>query len=161
VRGDSHPITIGFSSNIQDRAVVHTLPADVTVLKSGFTPVCHVGHYVSVGSGSTLTSCRIEDLVEIGEKCTIGEGAVVESNVILEAGTVVPPYARIPSGQRWGGNPAAFIEELDDEAKDHIKDHAEKIGIQAQEHLVEFLPIGNTYVHLEDLEREGVQAKQG
>lgn len=161
VRGDSHPITIGFASNIQDRAVVNTLSAKVSTLKSGFTPVCHVGHYVSVGSGSTLTSCRIEDLVEIGDKCTIGEGAVVESNVILEPGTVVPAYARIPSGQRWGGNPAAYIEDLDDEAKDHIKSHAEKIGLQAQEHILEFLPIGNTYIHLEELEKDGVKAKQG
>lgn len=161
VRGDSHPITIGFASNIQDRAVVNTLSAKTTTLKSGFTPVCHIGHYVSVGAGSTLTSCRIEDLVEIGEKCTIGEGAIVESNVILEPGTVVPAYARIPSGQRWGGNPATYIEDLNGEAKDNIQGHAESIGIQAQEHLVEFLPIGNTYVHLEELEKEGIKAKQG
>lgn len=161
VRGDSHPVTIGFSSNIQDRAVINTLSATTSTLKSGFTPTCHVGHYVSIGSGSTLTSCRVEDLVEVGEKCTICEGAVVESNVILEPGTVVPAYARIPSGQRWGGNPAVFIENLDDEAKDHIKSHAESVGEQAQEHLVEFLPIGNTYIQLEDLEKKGVKATQG
>lgn len=161
MRGDSHPITIGFSSNVQDRAVVNTLSAKISTLKSGFTPVCHIGHYVSIGAGSTLTSCRVEDLVEVGEKCTICEGAVVESNVILEPGTVVPAYARIPSGQRWGGNPAAFIEDLDDEAKDHIKSHAESVYEQAAEHNVEFLPIGNTYVQLEDLEREGVKATQG
>lgn len=106
VRADSHPITIGFSSNVQDRAVVSTLSPKVQTLKSGFPPVCHIGHYVSVGAASTLTSCRIEDLVEIGEKCVIGEGAVVESNVILEPGTVVAPYTKIPSGQRWAGNPA-------------------------------------------------------
>lgn len=99
--------------------------------------------------------------MEVGEKCTVGEGAVVESNVVLEPGTVVPPYARIPAGQRWGGNPAVFIEELNGEAKDNIKDHAVKVGEQAQEHLLEFLPIGNTYVHLEDLEKAGVEAKQG
>jgi carbonic anhydrase/acetyltransferase-like protein (isoleucine patch superfamily) len=161
VRADSHPITIGFSSNVQDRAVVSTLSPKVQTLKSGFPPVCHIGHYVSVGAASTLTSCRIEDLVEIGEKCVIGEGAVVESNVILEPGTVVAPYTKIPSGQRWAGNPAQFVEDLDEEAKGHIQSHAEKIGLQAAEHLVEFLPIGNTYVHLEELEKKGVQATQG
>lgn len=161
VRGDSHPITIGFSSNIQDRAVINTLPAKVETLESGFPPVCHIGHYTSVGAGSVLISCRVEDMVEIGEKCTICEGALVESNVILEPGTVVPAYARIPSGQRWGGNPATFIEELDDEAKDHIKDHAEKIHLKAQEHILEYLPVGNTYVHLEELEAAGAKATQG
>ena len=89
------------------------------------------------------------------------EGSVVESNVILEPGTVVPAYSKIPSGQRWGGNPAAYIEDLDDEAKDHIQGHAEHISILSAEHLEEFLPIGNTYVHLEELEKEGVKTQQG
>lgn len=160
VRGDSHPITIGFSTNIQDRAVVNTLPAKVETLESGFPPVCDIGHYVSVGAGSVLVSCRIEDKVEIGAKCTIMEGAVVESNVILDPGTVVPAYSRIPSGQRWGGNPAAYVEDLDDEAKDHIKAHAQKVHLSAREHILEFLPVGNTYVHLEDLEAKEVKATQ-
>eukprot|EP00979_Chaetoceros_neogracilis_P001685 scaffold305_cov267-Chaetoceros_neogracile.AAC.2 len=161
VRAESHPITIGFASNIQDRSVVSTVSPKIQSLKSGFPPTCHIGHYVSVGAGSILTSCRIEDLVEVGDKCLIGEGAVVETQVILEAGTVVPPYTKIPSGQRWGGNPAMFIEDLDDDAKAHIQGHAEKIALKAAEHIVEFLPIGNTYVHLEELEKKGVEATQG
>jgi len=161
VRGDSHPITIGFSSNVQDRAVVNTLSSKVETMESGFPPVCHIGHYVSVGAGSVLLSCRVEDYVEIGEKCTIMEGSLIESKVILEPGTVVPAYARIPSGQRWGGNPAQFMENLSDEDKDHIQGHAEQIHIQAQEHLLEFLPIGNTHVHLEQLEAEGTKVTQG
>jgi carbonic anhydrase/acetyltransferase-like protein (isoleucine patch superfamily) len=161
VRAESHPITIGFASNIQDRSVVSTVSPKIQSLKSGFPPTCHIGHYVSVGAGSILTSCRIEDLVEVGDKCLIGEGAVVETQVILEAGTVVPPYTKIPSGQRWGGNPAMFIEDLDDDAKAHIQGHAEKIALKAAEHIVEFLPIGNTYVHLEELENKGVEATQG
>jgi carbonic anhydrase/acetyltransferase-like protein (isoleucine patch superfamily) len=161
VRAESHPITIGFASNIQDRSVVSTVSPKIQSLKSGFPPTCHIGHYVSVGAGSILTSCRIEDLVEVGDKCLIGEGAVVETQVILEAGTVVPPYTKIPSGQRWGGNPAMFIEDLDDDAKAHIQGHAEKIALKAAEHIVEFLPIGNTYVHLEELEKKGVKATQG
>uniref|UniRef100_A0A6U3QAK0 Gamma carbonic anhydrase n=1 Tax=Ditylum brightwellii TaxID=49249 RepID=A0A6U3QAK0_9STRA len=161
VRADAHPITIGFSSNIQDRAVLNTLPSSVKGLQSGFPPVCHVGHYVSVGAGSVLVSCRVEDLVDIGEKCTIMEGALVESNVILEPGTVVPAYARIPSGQRWGGNPAQFIANLNADEKAAIETKAEEIHQQAREHNVEFLPYGNTYVHLEELEKKGVDAIQG
>jgi len=161
VRADSHPITIGFSSSIGDRAVLNTLPASVTTLESGFPPVCNVGHYVTVGAGSVLISCTIDDLVEIGERCTIMEGAIVETNVILEPGTVVPEYSRIPSGQRWSGNPAQYVEDLDDAGLDHIKAHAEKVHLTAKEHILEFLPIGNTYVHLEELEKEGKEAVQG
>jgi carbonic anhydrase/acetyltransferase-like protein (isoleucine patch superfamily) len=153
VRADSkHAINIGFSSNIQDGAVVNTLGENVT-LETGFPPITHIGHYVSVGAGSVLTSCRIDDYVIIGDKCTIMEGSLVASHVILEAGTVVPAYARIPSGQKWGGNPARYIADLTIDEKDSIKKKAEKIHEQAWEHLVEYLPIGNTYLQLEDLEK--------
>lgn len=160
VRADSkHAINIGFSSNIQDGAVVNTL-GETATLETGFPPITHVGHYVSVGAGSVLTSCRIDDYVIIGDKCTIMEGSLVASHVILEPGTVVPAYARIPSGQKWGGNPARYIADLTADEKDSIKNKAEKIHEQAWEHMAEYLPIGNTYLQLEDLEKKGV-AKQG
>jgi gamma-carbonic anhydrase len=40
------------------------------------------------------------------------EGSVVESNVVLQPGTVVPPAKYIPEGEVWGGNPARFIRKL-------------------------------------------------
>lgn len=161
VRADqTHPITIGFSSSVGEGSVVGTLMEKAT-LESGFPPVCYIGHYVTVGAGSVLQSCTIDDLVIIGEKCTIMEGSIVETKTILEAGTVVPPYACIPSGQRWGGNPARFISVLKPSELDSIKPSAEKQHILAREHLEEFLPIGNTFVHLEELERQGVKTAQG
>lgn len=192
VRADSgFPITIGFMSNVQEGAVVTTLPcaqnaietdpvktggahtnatgAGVVVagkevgkvLETGFPPVTHIGHFCSIGSGSVLVSCRVDDLVDVGDKCTILEGAWVESNVILEPGSMVPAYTRIPSGGRWGGNPIKFIEELGDGAKAGIKKKAEGRGVMAKEHLTEFLPVGTTYLHLEELEREGKTAISG
>eukprot|EP00540_Astrosyne_radiata_P008031 CAMPEP_0116835176 /NCGR_PEP_ID=MMETSP0418-20121206/7401_1 /TAXON_ID=1158023 /ORGANISM="Astrosyne radiata, Strain 13vi08-1A" /LENGTH=238 /DNA_ID=CAMNT_0004464817 /DNA_START=47 /DNA_END=763 /DNA_ORIENTATION=- len=159
VRADSQSIMIGFSSNIQEGAVVFCSPNGE--LQSGLPSSTYVGHYVNVGSGSVLQSCRIEDLVTIGEKCTVLEGALVESHCILESGTVVPAYARIPSGQKWGGNPATYIADLTDDEKASIQAKAEKIHLLAREHLLEFLPIGNTFVHLEELERMGVETKEG
>jgi len=161
VRADKqHPITIGFTSSIGEGSVVSTLPKNAT-LKTGFPPVCHVGHYVTVGAGSVLKSCRVDDLVIIGEKCTILEGSLVEANVILEPGTVVPPYARIPGGQKWGGNPAKFVANLTPEEQVSIKNTANDIHRKAKEHILDFLPIGNTYLHLEELEKQQVEAKQG
>jgi carbonic anhydrase/acetyltransferase-like protein (isoleucine patch superfamily) len=101
-----------------------------------------------------LKSCRIDDLVVVGEKCTILEGAVVEANVMLEPGTVVPPYARIPSGQKWGGNPAAFVSNLTADELEDIKKTSLKTHQKAKEHLLEFLPVGNTYLQLEDIEKK-------
>lgn len=154
VRADSsHPITIGFTSSVGEGSVVTTLKKNAT-LTTGFPPVTHIGHYVTVGAGSVLKSCRIDDLVVIGEKCTILEGAVVESNVILEPGTVVPPYTYIPAGQKWGGNPATFVETVTTDEVEAIKKTSLEIHQRAKEHLTEFLPVGNTYVHLEELERQ-------
>ena len=56
------------------------------VLDTGFPPVTHIGHYCSIGSGSVLVSCRVDDFCDVGDKCTILEGAWVESHVILEPG---------------------------------------------------------------------------
>ena len=185
------PITIGFCSNIQEGAVVTTLGCAKNavetdplktggthtnvsgegvvvsgkevgkVLETGFPPVTHVGHFVSIGSGSVLVSCRVDDLVDVGDKCTILEGAWVESNVIIEPGSVVPPYTRIPSGGRWGGNPIKCVGTLGDGEMAGIKKKAVGRGVMAKEHMVEFLPVGSTYLHLEDLEREGKTAVQG
>lgn len=185
------PINIGYLSNVQEGAVVTTLSCAKNavesdpvktgashtnatgegvvagggevgkVLETGFPPVTHIGHYCSIGAGSVLVSCRVDDYVDVGDKCTILEGAWVESHVILEPGSVVPPYTRIPSGGRWGGNPIKFIEELGDGAKDGIKKKAVGKGVVAKEHAVEFLPVGSTYLHLEELEREGKAAIQG
>jgi gamma-carbonic anhydrase len=160
VRADSphSSITLGFNSNIGEGSVVCTELPSVSVLsETGFPPDTYIGHYVSVGAGCVLKSCRIDDLVIIGDKCTILEGALVEHHTMLEPGTVVMPYQRIPSGQKWGGNPANFVAELTKTEMEHIKEKSEQIHCHAQEHILEFLPIGYTYVHLEDLEKKNAE----
>jgi carbonic anhydrase/acetyltransferase-like protein (isoleucine patch superfamily) len=135
VRADSsHPITIGFNSSIGEGSVVTTLRKNAT-LATGFPPATHIGHYVSVGAGSVLKSCRVDDLVIIGEKCTILEGALVEANSVLEPGTVVPAYARIPGGQKWGGNPATFVANLTAVELENIKRTANETHERAKEHI--------------------------
>ena len=72
------------------------------------------------------------------------------------------PYQRIPSGQKWGGNPAVFVADLTPEEKESIKGKAEKTHDVAKEHIAEFLPYGFSYVHLEELEKQAdVEARQG
>ena len=156
VRADStFPIEIGYCSSIGEGTVVCTLPEGHT-LKTGFPPDTFIGHYVVVGAGCVLKSCRIDDLVEIGDKCTIMEGAIVENNTRLEPGTVVPAYARIPKGQLWGGNPAKYIRDLTYEELDvnRYKNNCKAIHSIAYDHMVEFLPVGCTYLHLEELEKQ-------
>lgn len=160
VRADSphSSVTIGFNSCIGEGSVVMTeLPSVTALPETGFPPDCHVGHYVTVGAGCVLKSCRIDDLVIIGDKCTILTGALVEHHTMLEPGSVVVPYQRIPSGQKWGGNPAQYISDLTVIEKETIQPTAERVFVKAQEHLAEFLPIGYSYVHLEDLEKNAAE----
>jgi carbonic anhydrase/acetyltransferase-like protein (isoleucine patch superfamily) len=162
VRAD-HSITIGFSSSVGEGSAVLTLPESVTELEeSGFPPDTYIGHYVTIGAGCVLKSCRIDDIVLIGDKCTILEGSLVENHVILEPGTVVLPYQRIPSGQKWAGNPAQYVADLTPDEKASIQAKALYVHEQAKDHLREFLPYGYTYVHLEEVEQQaGVEAREG
>jgi gamma-carbonic anhydrase len=160
VRADNrynNSITIGFCSSIGEASVVQTVassPAAGGILvETGLPADTHIGHYVTVGAGCVLKSCRIDDLVIVGDKCVICEGSLVDNHVILEAGTVVLPYQHIPAGQKWGGNPAVYISDLTAEEKEGIQAKALKIHEMAKDHIVEFLPHGYTYVHLEELEK--------
>lgn len=160
VRADSgHSITIGFASSVGEGTVVGTLPASAE-LETGLPADTHIGHYVTIGAGCVLKSCRIDDLVVVGDKCTIMEGSVVDNHVVLEPGTVVMPYQHIPAGQKWGGNPAAFIADLTLDEKESIQGVANKVHDTACDHMLEFLPHGYSYVHLEELEQANM-AKQG
>ena len=78
------------------------------MLETGFPPICYVGHYTSIGAGSVLISCRVDDLADIGDKCTSVEGAWVEKNTILEPVTVfavrkfLPPFGGLGEGGQDG-----------------------------------------------------------
>ena len=99
-------------------------------------------------------------LVAIGDKCTVLEGSIIDNHVMLEPGTVVMPYQHIPAGQKWGGNPATFIADLTLEEKESIQGVANKVHDTACDHILEFLPHGYSYVHLEEVESKNL-AKQG
>jgi gamma-carbonic anhydrase len=67
---------------------------------------------VTIGAGSLLRSCIVDDMAVIGERSIIMEGSVVSSKAILLPGTVVPPAKMIPAKEVWGGNPASFVRKL-------------------------------------------------
>ena len=62
VRGDQNAVSIGAYTNVQDRAVLTTAKA----LPSGFPASLTLGNFVSVGHGSVLRSCTVEDNSSIG-----------------------------------------------------------------------------------------------
>ena len=101
--------SIGNFTSIGDNCVVHTAAA----LPTGMPATTEIGNNCTIGAGSTLYSCNIDDDVVIGEKCVILEGARIEKGAQLAPGSVVPPGRLIPTKQLWGGNPVVFIKDLD------------------------------------------------
>lgn len=102
-------MTIGNFSSVGDNCVLHTAAA----LPTGMSAVLHIGNNCTIGAGSTLYSCHVEDDVVIGDKSVILEGARIEKSAQIAPGSVVPPGRLIPTKQLWGGNPVKFIKDLD------------------------------------------------
>ena len=93
VRGDINRVTIGAFTSIGDNCVVHTAAA----LPTGMSAAVVIGDNCSIGAGSTLYSCHLEDDVVIGEKSVVLEGARIEKGAQIAAGSVVPPGRLIPT----------------------------------------------------------------
>lgn len=89
LRGDDGVIRIGARTSIQDNSVLHTTPADPTVVGDD----CVIGHIVH------LEGCTIESGALIGNgsivlhRALVGSGAIVAANAVVLDDTVVPPGA--------------------------------------------------------------------
>jgi len=129
VRGDMHRIVIGARTSVQDNAVLH-ITHDSAFNPGGFALT--LGDDVTVGHQAMLHGCAIGDRVMIGMQTMIMDGAVVESDVMLAAGSLVSPGKRLASGWLYRGRPARPVREL-----------------TAKE--IEFLPyVAGNYVKLKD-----------
>ncbi len=117
-RGDMHSIRIGERSSIQDNAVLHITHAG-PFNPDGF-PLT-IGDDVTVGHSACLHGCTIGNRVLVGIGATVLDGVVVEDEVIIGAGTLVPPGKRLESGYLYVGSPAKQSRPLKDSEKAFFK----------------------------------------
>lgn len=103
IRGDMHHIRIGHSTSIQDGSVLHITHAG-PYNPDGFP--LEIGDHVTVGHQAMLHGCAIGSRVLVGMGATVMDGAVVEDEVIIGAGSLVPPGKRLQSGFLYVGRPA-------------------------------------------------------
>ncbi|MGB0955526.1 MAG: gamma carbonic anhydrase family protein [Panacagrimonas sp.] len=103
VRGDVHHIRIGARSNIQDNAVLHVTHDGP--YSPGGSPLL-IGDDVTVGHGAILHACRIGNRVLIGMGAIVLDGAVIEDDVFVAAGSLVSPAKTLRSGWLHRGSPA-------------------------------------------------------
>jgi len=123
IRGDIHHIHIGARSNIQDGCILH-VTHDGPYQPGGFPLI--IGEDVTVGHQAVLHGCTIESLSLIGMASIILDGAIVESEVMVGAGSLVPPGKRLFKGFLWMGSPVKQIRPLKDEERNFLKYSAEK-----------------------------------
>lgn len=103
IRGDMHRIRIGCRTSIQDGAVLHITHAG-PFNPEGF-PLT-VGDDVTIGHKALLHGCTLENRILIGMNAVVMDGAHIQSDVILAAGSLVPPGKTLESGFLYVGNPA-------------------------------------------------------
>ena len=66
----------------------------------------HIGSDVTIGHNAMVHGCTIRDRVLIGIHATILDESVVPSDVIIAAGSLVPPGKELESGWLYMGSPA-------------------------------------------------------
>ncbi len=109
LRGDVNTITIGSDSNIQDCSVLHVSHQSPVNPTGG---ALLVGARVTVGHGVILHACTIGDACLIGMGSIILDRAVVETHVLLGAGSLVPEGKVLLSGHLYLGRPAKLVRAL-------------------------------------------------
>lgn len=108
-RGDVNFIRIGARTNVQDACVLH-VTHDGPYSPGGLPLI--VGDDVTVGHRVTLHACTVGDRCLIGMSATVMDGAVLEDDVFLAAGSLVPPGKRLAAAGLYRGSPAVRVRDL-------------------------------------------------
>jgi carbonic anhydrase/acetyltransferase-like protein (isoleucine patch superfamily) len=108
VRGDVNTIQIGNYTNIQDGSVIHTTHESEYHQGAPST----IGNFVTIGHQVIFHGCTIEDHCLIGMGSKLLDNVHVEKNVMIGAGSLVPPGKRLVSGFLYVGAPVKQIRAL-------------------------------------------------
>ncbi len=121
-RGDVNTITIGSRTNVQDGSVLHV------TRKSESNPTGNplvIGEDVTIGHKCMLHGCTLGDRILVGMGAIVMDGAVVESDVFIGAGSLVPPNKILKSGYLYIGNPVRQARPLKESEAKFLKTSAE------------------------------------
>jgi len=130
IRGDVNSIHIGARTNIQDGCVLHVTHEG----PYGPGRSLQIGDDVTVGHGAILHACTIEDRCLIGMSATVLDGAIIQSDVMIGAGSLVPPNKELESGYLYLGNPIRRARALSEKEKNYLQYSAEHYVRLSQRH---------------------------
>ena len=134
VRGDMHRIRIGARTSVQDGSVLHITHA------GPFNPEGYpllIGDEVTIGHKVMLHGCTLGSRILVGMGSTVMDGAVVEDEVIIGAGSLVPPGKRLSSGYLYVGSPVKQVRALTDKERAFFSYSAANYVKLKDQHLAE------------------------
>ena len=111
IRGDIQRIRIGARTSIQDGTIIH-VTHDSRFCPGGQPTL--IGNDVTVGHKAILHACTIEDYCLIGMGAIVMDQAVVQSRVMIGAGSVAPPGKVLDSGFLYVGSPVRAVRPLNE-----------------------------------------------
>ena len=120
-RGDVNTITIGARTNIQDASVLHV------TRKSPKNPQGNplvIGEDVTVGHKCMLHGCQLGNRILVGMGTIIMDGVIIEDDVFIGAGSLVPPNKTLVSGYLYMGNPVKQARPLKESESAFLKQSA-------------------------------------
>ncbi|MDN3653037.1 gamma carbonic anhydrase family protein [Thalassotalea ponticola] len=118
IRGDVNHIQIGKDTNIQDGSVLHV------TRRTEKNPVGYpliIGEQVTVGHKVMLHGCTLGNRILVGMGAIVMDGAIVEDDVMIGAGSLVAPNKVLNSGYLYVGNPAQQKRPLTSEELSFLK----------------------------------------
>lgn len=134
IRGDMHTIKIGKRCSIQDGSVLHITHA--SDYNPGGYPLT-LGDEVTVGHMAMLHGCTIGSRVLIGMQAMVMDGVIIEDDVVLGAGSLVPPGKVLKSGHLYVGRPAKMVRPLTEKELSYFSYTAGNYVKLKNEHLAE------------------------
>jgi len=120
-RGDVNSISIGSRTNVQDGTVLHV------TRKSAANPDGNpliIGEDVTVGHKCMLHGCQLGSRILVGMGAIIMDGVIVEDDVFIGAGSLVPPNKTLTSGYLYVGNPVKQARPLKESETAFLKQSA-------------------------------------
>nr|CAG4715440.1 unnamed protein product [Naegleria fowleri] len=148
LRGDKNRIEVGPHTNIQDGAII---TVDDKPTQAGFESGVVIGGHTTIGHGAKLHACRIGNECVIGMNATILDGAIIEDNAVIAAGSLVLPNTRVGHGEMWAGSPARLVRHLGHHEELQVKSDALNYVALAEKHSLEFTTTGMAYKEVDQL----------
>ncbi|MCF7520326.1 gamma carbonic anhydrase family protein [Pseudoalteromonas sp. L21] len=133
-RGDVNYIRIGERTNIQDGSVLHLTRASKSN-PDGYPLI--IGNDVTVGHKVMLHGCQLGNRILVGMGAIVMDNAIVEDDVIIGGGSLVPPNKHLESGYLYVGSPVKQARPITEQERAFLKISADNYVQLKDEYLAE------------------------